>query len=283
MKSLTDSYVLSNGVQIPCIGFGTWQTPEGEVAVSSVKAAIDAGYRHIDTAAIYGNEEGVGRGIRESGVKREELFITTKLWISDMGYEKAKAALETSLHKLGMDYVDLYLIHHPFGDYYGAWRAVCEAYRGGRALAVGVSNFYADRLTDLALHNDVFPAVDQLEIHPYHQRHEMEDSLREYGTVPQAWGPFSQGKTDLLDNPMLVSIGEKYGKTTAQVCLRWLIQRGISALPKSTRRERIRENFDVFDFQLSAADMAAITLLDRGKPAGLPHTDPANVKRIFYL
>ncbi len=274
---------LSTGAAMPLIGFGTYLINDLTVCERSVSDALEIGYRLIDTAQFYGNEEAVGRAVRNSGIPRKELFITTKLWISDMGYEKAKAALEMSLHKLGMDYVDLYLIHHPFGDYYGAWRAVCEAYRGGRTLAVGVSNFYADRLTDLALHNDVFPAVDQLEIHPYHQRHEMEDSLREYSTVPQAWGPFSQGKTDLLDNPMLVSIGEKYGKTTAQVCLRWLIQRGISALPKSTRRERIRENFDVFDFQLSAADMAAITLLDRGKPAGLPHTDPANVKRIFYL
>ncbi len=274
---------LSTGAAMPLIGFGTYLINDLAVCERSVSDALEIGYRLIDTAQFYGNEEAVGRAVRNSGIPRKELFITTKLWISDMGYEKAKAALEKSLDKLGMDYVDLYLIHHPFGDYYGAWRAVCEACREGRVLAVGVSNFYADRLTDLALQNDVFPAVDQLEIHPYHQRHEMEDSLREYGTVPQAWGPFSQGKTDLLDNPVLVSIGEKYGKTTAQVCLRWLIQRGISALPKSTRRERIRENFEVFDFQLSAADMAAIALLDRRKPAGLPHTDPANVKRIFYL
>ncbi len=274
---------LSTGAKMPLIGFGTYLINDSRICEQAVSDALEIGYRLIDTAQFYGNEEAVGRAVRNSGIPRKELFITTKLWINDMGYEKAKAALDASLVKLGLDYADLYLLHHPFGDYYGAWRAVSEAYRQGRVLAIGVSNFYADRLTDLALHNDIFPAVDQLEIHPYHQRHEMEDTLREYAVIPQAWGPFSQGKTDLLENPSLLSIAEKHGKTAAQVCLRWLTQRGISALPKSTHKERIRENFDIFDFELSLNDMDAIALLDKQKPAGLPHTDPENVRRIFYL
>ena len=274
---------LPGGAEMPLLGLGTYLVKDLAVCEQAVLYALEAGYRLIDTAQFYGNEEAVGCAVRKSGIPRVKLFITTKVWISDMGYEKAKAAFERSLEALQMEYVDLWLLHHPFGDYYGAWRAAGELYRQGRALAVGVSNFYADRLTDLALQNEFLPAVDQLEMHPYHQRREMESTLLEYGTKLQAWGPFSQGKTDLLDNPVIRSIGEKQGKTPAQICLRWLVQQGVSALPKSTSRERIRENFDIWDFQLSENDMAAIALLDTGKPAGLPHTDPVNVKRIFYL
>lgn len=274
---------LATGASMPLLGFGTYLIKDLAVCERAVGDALEAGYRLIDTAQFYGNEEAVGRAIRRSGVPRGELFVTTKLWISDMSEEKAAPAFGRSLERLGMDYVDLYLLHHPFGDVYGAWRAAQRFFRDGRARAIGVSNFYADRVTDLALNNEIRPHVDQLETHPYHQRREMEPTLAEYGTAHQAWGPFSQGKTDLLENPVLKAIGEKHGKTTAQVCLRWLTQRGVCALPKSTHKARIRENFQVFDFRLCASDMAAIALLDTGKPAGTPHTDPNNIKRIYAM
>lgn len=279
MKEVT----LNTGAKMPLLGFGTYLVKDPAVCQQAVETALETGYRLIDTAQFYQNEEAVGHAIRASGIRREELFITTKLWIHDATYDKAAPAFAASLKRLGLDYVDLYLLHHPYHDVFGAWRALTGFYQEGRARAIGLSNFYADRLTDLALFAEVRPAVDQLECHPYHQRREMTDTLNEYGVALQAWGPFSQGKTDLLNNKALLSIAKKHGKTTAQVSLRWLVQRGISALPKSVQAERIRENFDIFNFALSEEDMAAIKALDTGKPAGLPHTDPVNVKRIFQL
>lgn len=274
---------LATGARMPLLGFGTYLIKDLAVCERAVTDALEAGYRLIDTAQFYGNEEAVGRAIRNSGIPRGELFVTTKLWISDMTEEKAAPAFERSLERLGMEYVDLYLLHHPFGDVYGAWRTAQRLFQEGRAKAIGVSNFYADRVIDLALNNEIRPHVDQLETHPYHQRREMEGTLSEFGVAHQAWGPFSQGKTDLLENPVLKAIGEKHGKTTAQVCLRWLTQRGVCALPKSIHRARIRENYQVFDFRLSDNDLAAIALLDTGKPAGMSHTNPENIKRIYAL
>ena len=279
--ALTDTYKLNNGVEIPVVGFGTWQTPDGEVARESVKTALEVGYRHIDTAAAYMNEEAVGKAIKESGVNRNDLFITTKLWTQDASYEGAKKAFETSLKKLGLDYLDLYLIHQPVGDYYGAYRAMEEMYKEGRVRAIGVCNFYPERLTDLVLHMDVIPAVNQVELHPFFQQGRAIKNMKEYGGIqPEAWGPFAEGGHGIFTHPVLTEIGKKYGKSAAQVSLRWNVQRGVVVIPKSTHRERIEQNIDIWDFKLSDDDMAEIAKLDIGHSEIVDHSDPAFIRMI---
>lgn len=270
---------LNNGVQMPILGLGTFKVSDPDQGVEAISDAIKVGYRLIDTAQIYGNEKIVGKAVKESGVPRSELFITTKVRIGDATYEKTKAAFEVSLNNLMLDYVDLYLIHHPFNDYYGAWRAMCELYNGGKIRAIGVSNFYPARLIDFIMNNQVLPAVNQVELHPFYQQTKLHELLAKYGIQPEAWGPFSQGSKELLSNETLNNIGRKYGKTTAQVTLRWLIQRGIAVIPKSVNPERIRENFAVFDFELSHEDMMSIAMLDTDK--GTTHTDPAFAENII--
>jgi len=271
---------LNNGVKMPLLGFGVFQVPDPQECENSVFEAIKAGYRLIDTAAAYMNEEAVGKAIQRSGVPREELFITTKLWVQDASYEGAKQAFETSLKKLGLDYLDLYLIHQPFGDVYGAWRAMEELYKEGRIKAIGVSNFQPDRLIDLIVHNEVVPAVNQVETHPFHQQLAEQQFMVENKVQIEAWGPFAEGKNDLFHNELLASIGKKYQKSIAQVVLRWVTQRGVVAIPKSVRPERMAENFNVFDFELSPEDMQAIATLDTKNSAFFDHRDPKIVKWI---
>jgi 2,5-diketo-D-gluconate reductase A len=271
---------LNNGVKMPLLGFGVFQVPDPQECENSVFEAIKAGYRLIDTAAAYMNEEAVGKAIQRSGVPREELFITTKLWVQDASYEGAKQAFETSLKKLGLDYLDLYLIHQPFGDVYGAWRAMEELYKEGRIKAIGVSNFQPDRLIDLIVHNDVVPAVNQVETHPFHQQIAEQQFMVDNKVQIEAWGPFAEGKNDLFHNELLASIGKKYQKSIAQVVLRWVTQRGVVAIPKSVRPERMAENFNVFDFELSPEDMQAIATLDTKNSAFFDHRDPKMVKGI---
>ena len=274
------SVTLNNGVEMPLLGFGVFQIPDAEECERSVSEAIRTGYRLIDTAAAYGNEEAVGNAIKRSGVAREELFVTTKLWIQDAGYERTKQAFERSLQRLQLNYLDLYLIHQPFGDVYGAWRAMEELYQDGRIRAIGVSNFYPDRVMDLIVHNDVVPAVNQIETHPFNQQIETQKFLQENNVQIESWGPFAEGQHNLFQNEVLRSIATKYEKTVAQVILRWLTQRGVVAIPKSVRPERIAENFNVFDFDLSPDDMAAIATLDTKTSSFFDHRDPAVVKRL---
>ncbi|OXL85817.1 2,5-diketo-D-gluconic acid reductase [Paenibacillus sp. SSG-1] len=269
---------LNNGVQMPIIGFGVYQIPDAEECENAVYEALMAGYRLIDTAAGYLNEEAVGRAIKRSGVPREELFITTKLWVQDANYEKAKLAFAKSLKKLQLDYLDLYLIHQPFGDYYGAWRAMEDLYREGKIKAIGVSNFLPDRLMDLIVHNEVVPAVNQIETHPFYQQIESAAFMKEQGVQHQSWGPFAEGRNNLFGNEVLTSIGEKYNKSVAQVVLRWLVQREIVAIPKSVRKERIVENFNIFDFELSADDIEQISTLDLRESLFLSYHDPKVAK-----
>ncbi len=276
-------HTLNNGVKIPALGFGVFQVPDPAVCEKAVSDAIAAGYRLIDTAAAYMNEEAVGRSIAKCGVAREELFITTKLWVQDMSYEKAKDAINTSLKNLGLDYIDLYIIHQPMGDYYGAYRAMEEAYRAGKLKAIGVSNFYPHILTDFCETVDIIPAVNQIEIHPFFAQTKALEVMKEYGVQPEAWGPFAEGKHSIFTHPVLTKIGEKYGKSAAQVALRWNIQRGVVVIPKSTHVERIKANIDVFDFELTPADMAEINALDLGHSEIVDHTDPAFVKMIHSL
>jgi diketogulonate reductase-like aldo/keto reductase len=272
--------VLNNGVEMPILGFGVYQIPDAEECERSVYEAIRVGYRLIDTAAAYGNEEAVGKAIERSGVAREEIFVTTKLWIQDAGYERAKKAFERSLKKLQLDYLDLYLIHQPYGDVYGSWRAMEELYQAGRIRAIGVSNFQPDRLMDLMVHNEVVPAVNQIETHPFHQQIETQKFLEENNVQIESWGPFAEGKNNIFQNDVLLSIAEKYGKSVAQVILRWLTQRGVVAIPKSVRKERIVENFNVFDFELSQEDMEAIATLDTKNSLFFDHRDPNIVKML---
>ncbi|KLT66746.1 aldo/keto reductase [Pedobacter sp. BMA] len=272
------SVVLNNGVEMPILGFGVFQIPDAEECERSVFDALQAGYRLIDTAAAYLNEEAVGKAIKRSGVPREELFITTKLWIQDAGYENAKKAFDMSLKKLGLDYLDLYLIHQPFGDVYGSWRAMEELYEEKKIRAIGVSNFQPDRLMDLIVHNKVVPVVNQIETHPFHQQVETQKFLKENKVQIESWGPFAEGKNNLFANELLKATGDKYGKSTAQVVLRWMIQRDVVVIPKSVKKERIIENFDVFDFELSSEDMAVIGTLDQKVSAFIDHRDPATVK-----
>jgi 2,5-diketo-D-gluconate reductase A len=271
---------LNNGVEMPILGFGVFQVPDPAECERSVRDAIEVGYRLLDTAASYMNEEAVGAGIRASGIDRRELFVTTKLWVEDASYDGAKAAFERSLNKLQLDYLDLYLIHQPYGDVYGAWRAMEELHRAGKVRAIGVSNFYSDRVVDFVLHNETKPAVNQIEIHPFHQQTDAQVLLEENGIQAEAWGPFAEGKNGLFQNELLAGIGRRHGKSIAQVVLRWLLQRGIVAIPKSVRRERMAENFDVFDFELGGEDLAAIASLDRKASSFFDHRDPAMVKWI---
>jgi 2,5-diketo-D-gluconate reductase A len=275
---MMENIILNNGIEMPILGFGVYQIPDAKECEESVFEAIQAGYRLIDTAAAYMNEEAVGKAIKRSGVPREELFITTKLWIQDAGYENAKKAFEKSLQKLQLDYLDLYLIHQPFGDVYGSWRAMEELYQEGRTRAIGVSNFYPDKLIDLIVHNKVVPAVNQIETHPFNQQIETQKFLQENGVQIQSWGPFAEGKNDMFTNELLTSIATKYKKSVAQVILRWLTQRGVVVIPKSVRKERIEENFNVFDFELSSEDMNAIATLDTKQSLFIDHRKPETAK-----
>ena len=270
--------VLNNGVQIPILGFGVFQVTDAEVCERSVYEAIQTGYRLIDTAASYLNEEAVGNAIKRSGIPREELFVTTKLWLQDAGYEHTKKAFEKSLRRLQLDTLDLYLIHQPLGDVHGAWRAMEELYREGRIRAIGVSNFQPDRIMDLIVHNEVVPAVNQIETHPFHQQIEMQKFLQENNVQIESWGPFAEGKHNIFQNELLLSIATRHNKTVAQVILRWLTQRGVIVIPKSVRKERIVENFNVFDFELDPEDMAAIVTLDTKVSSFFDHRDPEMVK-----
>jgi len=274
----TSTVTLSNGVEMPILGFGVFQVPDPAECERSVRDAIDVGYRLLDTAASYGNEAAVGVAIHSHGIDRAELFVTTKLWIEDASYAGALTAFERSMNKLQLDYLDLWLIHQPYGDVYGAWRAMEELHRAGKIRAIGVSNFYPDRVVDFVLHNAVVPAVNQIEIHPFHQQAEAQALNAEYGIQPEAWGPFAEGKNGLFENPLLQGIADKHGKSIAQVVLRWLIERGIVAIPKSVRKERMAENFAVFDFELDDGDKAKIATLDTSASAFFDHRDPAMVK-----
>jgi 2,5-diketo-D-gluconate reductase A len=267
---------LNNGVQMPILGFGVYQVPP-EQTEQAVTDALAAGYRHIDTAAAYENEEAVGRAITNSGIPREDLFVTTKLWIQDAGEHRAKPAFERSLQRLGLDYLDLYLIHQPFGDYYGSWRAMEQLNRDGLAKAIGVSNFYPDRLVDLIDHNEIVPAVNQIETHPFFQRTADQRVMTERGVQIESWGPLAQGRNDLFSDPLLSGIGAGHDKSVAQVILRWLIQRGVVVIPKSVRPARMAENIDVFDFTLTDDEMTRIATMDTGASAFFDHHDPANV------
>lgn len=269
---------LNNGVKMPIIGFGLYQVPDAEESENTVYEALKAGYRLIDTAAGYQNEEAVGRAIKRSGVAREELFITTKLWVQDAGYEKAKLAFSKSLEKLQLDYLDLYLIHMPFGDYYGAWRAMEELYDEGKVKAIGVSNFSSDRLMDLIGHNKIVPAVNQIETHPFQQQLADAAFLKGQGVQHQSWAPFAEGRNNLFGNEMLVTIAQNHNKTVAQVVLRWLTQREIVVIPKSVRKERLIENINIFDFELSSEEMASITGLDTGNSLFFALNDPEVAK-----
>ena len=269
--------ILNNGVEMPVLGFGVYHVEE-TVCEQCVCDAIAAGYRSIDTASAYLNERAVGRAIRRSGVPREELFITTKLWVQDAGYESTKRALAKSLERLQLDYLDLYLIHQPFGDVYGSWRAMEELYREGAVRAIGVSNFQPDRLVDLILHNEVVPAVNQVETHPFCQQTEAAAVMASEGVQIESWAPFAEGRNNLFGNGTLVSLAAKYRKSVAQVILRWLIQRGVVVIPKSVRPERMAENIDVFDFHLAPEDMDLIATLDTRRSCFLSHRDPETVK-----
>ena len=268
---------LSNGVEMPILGYGVYQvTPEE--CERCVSDALSAGYRMIDTAQAYYNEEGVGRAVKKSGIPREELFLVTKVWISNAGYEKAKASIDESLRKLQTDYIDLLLIHQPFNDYYGTYRAMEEAYKAGKLRAIGVSNFYPDRFIDLAEFCDIKPMVNQVETHVFNQQRQPQEIMKEYGTQIMSWGPFAEGRNDFFTNPVLKAIGEKYGKSVAQTALRFLIQRDVVVIPKSTHKERMEQNLDVFDFSLSAEDMETIGKLDKGESLFFSHYAPETVK-----
>lgn len=274
---------LNNGIKMPLEGFGVFQVPDPAQCKQAVLDAINSGYRLIDTAAAYMNEEAVGAAIKESGVNRSELFITTKLWVQDADYESAKKAIETSLEKLGLDYLDLYLIHQPMGDYAGAYRAMEEAYKEGKLRAIGVCNFYPARLADLCETVDVIPAVNQVELHPFFQQEDALALMKEYGVRPEAWGPFAEGNRGIFTHPVLSSIGEKYGKSAAQVALRWNVQRGVVVIPKSVHKDRIEQNMNIWDFELSEEDMNEIAKLDIGHSEIVNHDDPNFVKILHGL
>lgn len=277
-REIMKTVVLNNGVEMPILGFGVFQIEDPAECEQSVSDAIDVGYRLIDTAASYGNEESVGNAIKKSGVARAELFVTTKLWIADTGYEKTKRAFGRSLDRLQLDYLDLYLIHQPYGDVYGAWRAMEELYGDGVIKAIGVSNFHPDRVMDFLVHHEVVPAVNQIETHPFHQQAETQTFLEENKVQIESWGPFAEGKNNIFHNEVLTSISTKHGKSVAQVILRWLTQRNIIVIPKSVRKERMVENFDIFGFELDGADMESIAALDTGESLFFDHRDPAMVK-----
>ena len=269
---------LLNGVEMPILGFGVYQIPDLEECERVVLEAIEVGYRSIDTAQVYGNEEAVGNAIKKSGVDRKEFFITTKVWISNSGYEKAKASIEESLKKLQTDYIDLLLIHQPFGDYYGTYRAMEEYYKAGKLRAIGVSNFYPDRFVDIVNFVEIKPMINQVETHVFNQQIIPQEIMKEYGTQIESWGPFAEGKNNLFTNEILVKIGKKYDKTAAQVALRYLIQRDIVVIPKTVKKDRMIQNFSVFDFELSEDDMKEILKLDKKESLFLSHFDPETVK-----
>ena len=274
---------LNNGVEMPLEGFGVFQVPDPAVCEQAVLDAIATGYRLIDTAAAYMNEEAVGKAIAKCGVPRGELFITTKLWVQDASYEGAKAAIETSLQKLGLDYIDLYLIHQPMGDYIGAYRAMEEAYKEGKLKAIGVCNCYPQILADICETVEVKPAVNQVELHPFFQQENALALMKEYGVQPEAWGPFAEGNHSIFTHPVLTAIGQKYGKSAAQVALRWNVQRGVTVIPKSVHKERMEQNIDIWDFQLSDADMAEIAKLDIGHSEIVNHSDPKFVQMLHQM
>ncbi len=274
---------LNNGVKMPLEGFGVFQVPDPTQCEQVVTDAIASGYRLIDTAAAYGNEEAVGAAVKKCGVPREELFITTKLWVQDAGYDAAKKAFETSLKKLGLEYLDLYLIPQPMGDYYGAYRAMEELYRDGRIRAIGVCNFYPHVLADFCETVQVIPAINQVELHPFFQQENALALMKGYGVTPQAWGPFAEGKHGIFTHPVLTEIGKQYGKSAAQVALRWNVQRGVVVIPKSVHKERMEQNINIWDFQLSDADMQKIAALDIGHSEIVNHYDPAFVKMLHSL
>jgi len=280
MTNAIPQITLNNGVQMPILGFGVFQVP-AEQTEQVVTDALAAGYRSLDTAASYGNEEAVGRAIANSRISRDELFVTTKLWVLEPGGEdNAKRAFERSLRRLGLDHVDLYLIHQPFGDYYSSWRAMQELHREGRIRAIGVANFYPDRLVDLIDHNEIAPAVNQVETHPFFQRTAEQELMRERGVQIESWGPFAEGKNNLFSDPALSEIGAAHDKSVAQVVLRWLVQRDIVVIPKSVRPERMRENIDIFDFELTDEQMARIADVDTGESLFFDHRDPEAVSRL---
>ena len=278
--SVIPTVTLNNGIRMPLLGFGVFQIADADACERSVSDALEVGYRLIDTAASYGNEEAVGNAIRRSGVPRDELFVTTKLWIQDAGYDSTRRAFDRSMQRLQLDTLDLYLIHQPYGDVYGSWRAMQELYREGRIRAIGVSNFHPDRVMDLMMHNDVLPAVDQIETHPFHQQVEAQKFLQTNGIQIESWGPFAEGRNDIFHNALLRSIAENHRKSIAQVIVRWLTQRGVVAIPKSVRKERMAENFDIFDFELTADEMIAIATLETGTSSFFDHRDPAMVKML---
>jgi diketogulonate reductase-like aldo/keto reductase len=269
---------LNNGVEMPQLGFGVFQITDAAACEQSVVDAIETGYRLIDTAASYLNEDAVGRGIRRSGIARKELFVTTKLWIQRNGYEGTVSAFERSMKRLQLDYLDLYLIHQPFGDVYGEWRAMEDLYRAGKVRAIGVANFHPDRIMDLIIHNNVVPAVNQIEVNPFLQQSDTQQFLRANQVQPEAWAPFAEGRNHIFENPTLQAVARKHNKSVAQVILRWLMQRGIVVLSKSVRKERMAENFNVLDFDLSTDDVAAIAALDTGTSSFFDHRDPEKVK-----
>lgn len=275
-----ESVILNNGVKMPILGFGVFQIRDLDVCESSVFEALRAGYRLIDTAAAYLNEDAVGRAIKRSGVSRDELFVTTKLWIQDAGYEATKKAFERSLMRMQLDYLDLYLIHQPYGDVYGSWRAMEELYHEGEIRAIGVANFQPDRIMDLILHNEVIPTVNQIETNPFNQQIETQKFLIANRVQIESWAPLAEGKNDIFNNELLLSISRKYNKTVVQIILRWLIQRDVVVIPKSVHKERIAENFDVFDFELSPEDMDAIATMDKKGSIFFDHRDPEAVKRL---
>lgn len=274
---------LNNGIKMPMEGFGVFQVPDPSQCEQAVIDAIECGYRLIDTATAYMNEEAVGAAIAKSGVPREELFITTKLWVQDASYEVAKQAVKASLKKLGTDYIDLYLIHQPLGDYVGAYRAMEEMYKEGILKAIGVCNFYPHRLLDLCETVDIIPAVNQVELHPFFAQENAIELMKQYGITPEAWGPFAEGNHGIFTHPVLTEIGNKYGKTAAQVALRWNIQRGVVVIPKSVHKERMEQNFDVWDFTLNDSDMEKIAALDLGKSEIVDHTDCGFIKMLHEL
>lgn len=274
---------LNNGIEMPLVGLGVFQIPDLNECEQTVLSAIKAGYRLIDTASLYQNESAVGNAIKKSGISREEFFITTKLWVQDAGYEKTKIAFQKSLDELQLEYIDLYLLHQSMGDYYGSWRAMEDLYKEGKIRAIGISNFFPDRVVDLIAHNEIVPAVNQIEINPFYQRAAEHELLKKKNIVTQSWASFAEGKNEIFSNDILTRIGQKYGKSVAQVTLRWLVQQGVGVIPKSVHEKRLIENFDIWDFELRQEDMDAIATLDTGKSVFFDHRDPETAEWLTKL